>query len=140
MATYKGKAVTVNQPAQTFFDRISNLKSFQERLSELPEEARKQMGDVRFTDDEIVINAPGVGELVFKIVERIAPQRMRMQAQNSPVPFFIDINLKPVDENATEVSTNLDVEIPAMLRPLIGGKMQEAADKFSEMFQNFFGN
>lgn len=140
MAIYKGKAVTVDQPAQIFFDRISNLKSFQARLSELPEEARKQMGDVRFTDDEIVINAPGVGELVFKIVERIAPQSMRMQAQNSPVPFFIDIKLKPVDGNTTEVSTNLDVEIPTMLRPLIGGKMQEAADKFSEMFQNFFGN
>ena len=139
MSTYTGKPVTVAHSAEQLFDKISNLNAFQERLEQLPEEAKAKLGDVRFTDDEIIINAPAVGELRFKIVEKIRPELVKLTAENSPVPFYISMKLKPESEERTEMSTELDVEIPAMLRPLVGSKMQEAADKFSEMFQNFFG-
>ena len=34
----------------------------------------------------------------------------------------------------------IDVDIPVMLKPLVGGKMQEAADKFSEMLSTLFAS
>jgi len=139
MAKYSGKAVIVNQPINDIYNRISNLSSFQQRLDELPEEMRDKLGDVRFTDDKLIINAPAVGEITFVMAERVAPTLLRMTAENSPVPFNIVMNFTEKSPESTEVRTDLDVEIPAMLRPLVGGKMQEAADKFSEMFSNFFG-
>ena len=48
------------------------------------------------------------------------------------LPDFNIDNLKGV-ENDTEVASVIDVEIPAMLRPMIGGKLQEAAEKFNEL-------
>ena len=140
MAKYTGKTVTVNHPAQEIFDKVSNMSSFQERIDSLPQEAREKLGEVKFTDDRIIINAPGVGELNFKVVERESPTLIRLEAENSPVPFYIIMNFKAVNETTTDVTTSLDVEIPAMLRPLIGGKMQQAADKFSEMFSNLFNH
>lgn len=139
MAKYSGKAVMVNQPINDIYNRISNLSSFQQWLDELPEEMRDKLGDVRFTDDRLIINAPAVGEITFVMAERVAPTLLRMTAENSPVPFNIVMNFIEKSPESTEVRTDLDVEIPAMLRPLVGGKMQEAADKFSEMFSNFFG-
>lgn len=140
MAKYSGKAVVINHPAEEIFNRISDLNSFQERLDSLPAGAREKIGDVRFTADSIVITAAPVGEMTFSVTERTPSSMLRLTAANSPVPFEISIALKPVDENSTEVSTALDVEIPAMLRPMIGGKMQEAADKFSEMFTTLFAS
>ncbi len=140
MAKYTGKTVTVNQSAQVLFDKISNLNAFQQRLDELPAEAKNKLGDVRFTEDKIIINAPAVGELTFVVAEKVSPSLMRLSAENSPVPFNIIMNFEAKTETTTDVSTVLDVDIPAMLRPMVGGKMQEAADKFSEMFSNFFGN
>ncbi len=139
MAKYSGKAVMVSRPINDIYNKISNLSSFQQRLDELPEEMRDKLGDVRFTDDKLIINAPAVGEITFVMAERIAPTLLRMTAENSPVPFNIVMNFIEKTPESTEVRTDLDVEIPAMLRPLVGGKMQEAADKFSEMFSNFFG-
>lgn len=138
MATYKGKAAVVNQPAAVVYDKISNIGAFQERFDSLPEEAREKLGTVRFTNDSIVITAQPVGEITFKVVERYAPQKVRLEAEQSPVPFGITMFVNPKDENSAEVSSQLDVEIPAMLRPMVGGKLQEAADKFGELITIFF--
>lgn len=140
MAKYSGKTATVRQPINDIYNKVSNLNSFQQRLDELPEEARQKLGAVKFTDDRLIIQAPGVGEITFVVAERIEPTLLRLSAENSPVPFNIIMNFKEIDPATTEVATDLDVEIPAMLRPLVGGKMQEAADKFGEMFSNFFGS
>ena len=50
------------------------------------------------------------------------------------------IDITAIDESSSEVVTAIDVEIPAMLRPLIGGKMQEAANRFGEMIGKLNGN
>ncbi len=138
MAKYSGKAVTINRPAAELYNKISDLNAFQERLEQLPPEAREKLGDVKFTSDRMIINAPAVGEITFVIAERVAPSLLRLSAEKSPLPFDIVMNFTEKGPETTEVQTNLDVEIPAMLRPLVGGKLQQAADKFGEMFSNFF--
>lgn len=105
----------------------------------MPQEVKDRMGEVAFTDDKIIINAPAVGQLVFAITERQAPSLLRLSAENSPVPFFIVLNLTEETPESTRVNSEIEVEIPMMLRPLVGGKMQEAADKFAEMFTTLFG-
>lgn len=140
MATYSSKPVTVNHPIEEIYSKVSNLGAFQQRLETLPQEAKEKLGDVRFTNDSIIINAPAVGEIKFNVVERVSPSLVRLSAENSPVPFGIAIKLAEAAAGATTVGAYIDVEIPMMLKPLIGGKMQEAADKFGEMFATFFGS
>lgn len=139
MTKYSGKPAIVGRPQQQLFDRVSNLSSFQERLDEMPQEVKDRLGDVKFTDDKIIINAPAVGQLVFAVTEKVAPVLLKLEAENSPVPFFITLHFEPEGEESTKVSSDLEVEIPMMLRPMVGGKLQEAADKFSEMFTTLFG-
>lgn len=139
MTKYSGKPAIVAQPQQQIFDKVSNLSSFQERLDSMPQEVKDRLGDVKFTDDKIIINAPAVGQLVFAVTEKVAPEMLKLSAENSPVPFFITLHFEPETETTTKVNSDLEVEIPMMLRPMVGGKLQEAADKFSEMFTTLFG-
>lgn len=138
MAKYEGKPVTIDRPALDVYNSITNLGAYQARLDELPQEAREKIGSVRFTDNSIFIAAAPVGEIQFDVAEKIEPELMRLSAANSPVPFNIIIRIAPEGDAACKVATELDVDIPAMLRPMIGGKMQEAADKFSELISTFF--
>lgn len=138
MAKYSSKPVTIDAPIEDVFGKISNISAFQDRLDMVPAEERAKIGDVRFTDDSIIINAAPVGEMKFNVVERTAPSRIVLSAEQSPVPLLLSMNLTPAGENATAVVSDIDVEIPAMLKPLIGGKMQEAADKFGELLTTFF--
>lgn len=138
MSKYIGKPVDVAQPVADVFNKISDIGAYQARLDALPEEIRAKLGDVKFTDEAIVITAAPVGEIRFKVVEKKAPDVVRLEAEQSPVPFGIAIHTNAVDDNTTRVSSELEVDIPAMLRPMVGSKLQEAADKFSELMTAFF--
>ena len=133
MAKYASKPVAVNQPVEVLFARFSDVSLFQQRINENPEEERAKIGDVTFEADAICINTPQVGQLKFKVTERTAPGHIVFSAVGSPIPLAMMIDITATSESTSEVVTAIDVEIPAMLRPLIGGKMQEAADKFGEM-------
>ncbi len=59
---------------------------------------------------------------------------MRFLAETGIVPINVILDWNVVDAAATDVTATIDAEIPMMLRPLIGGKLQEAADQFGKMF------
>lgn len=132
MSKYRGKAVVVNGNVEDVFSKIANLGAYQQYVDNMPDDIKAKLGDVRFTDDSIVLNANPVGEIVLKQTRLESPSLIEMQAQNSPVPMALSIVTSPVGDS-TEVVPSIDVEIPAMLRPLVGGKLQEAADKMSEI-------
>ena len=138
MAKYKSESVKINQPVEAVYARLTNFSGFNERLAELPEEARAKLGDVKFGDDSIIINTPNVGEIAFTIIERKEPSLVKLGAANSPVPFDITVNLTPESAETTEAQTEINVEIPAMLKPLVGGKLQEAANQFGNMLSTMF--
>ncbi|MCH5319959.1 MAG: hypothetical protein J1E38_09685 [Paramuribaculum sp.] len=138
MAKYTSKPVTVSRPISEVYSGISNIGAYQEKLDSLPAEARAKLGDVKFTDDSIVITAPPVGEICFTVIERIEPSRVVLESAQSPVPLTLSVNLSEKDPSTTEIISEIDVEIPMFLKPMVGGKLQEAADQFGNMIKNFF--
>lgn len=140
MAKYESKPTAVNQPIEVLFDRFSDISLFQQRIDEIPAEERAKLGDVTFEADAICINTPQIGQLKFKVTQRNAPGHIVFSAVGSPIPLSMIIDITAINEYSSEVVTAIDVEIPAMLRPLIGGKMQEAANRFGEMIGKLNGN
>lgn len=138
MAKYKSKPVSISHPVEEVYDKISNIGAYQQKLDSLPEEVRAKLGEVRFEQDAIVITAAPVGEIRFEVRERIHPSCVKLAAMQSPVPLTLAVNLTPDTPDTTSAVSEIDVEIPAMLKPMIGGKMQEAADKFGELISTFF--
>lgn len=125
----------VNRPREVIFARLGDLSALGNHIDELPEEVRAQMGTVNFPDAEtLAFTAPGVGEMKFRIVERTAPSQVKFLADTGMMPIYVIIDLAENGTDATAVGATIEADIPMMLRPLIGGKLQEAADKFGEMF------
>lgn len=133
MATYKSKPTAVGRPAEAIFERFSDMTRLQEIMDRLPEEQRAMIGDVVFTQDSMKIRTPQIGEIAFGIKERVAPERIVFATESSPVPLEMAVLITPDGDEQSIVQTVIDVEIPAMLRPLIGPKLQEAADKFGSL-------
>ncbi|MCM1070126.1 MAG: hypothetical protein NC210_03465 [[Clostridium] fimetarium] len=133
MSTYKSKPTVVEKPAADLFDRFSDMTRLQSALDALTDEQRAQIGQVEFTADSIKIVTPQVGEIAFSVIERQAPSKIVFGTTSSPVPLTMKVDLKPLSETSTEVETVIDVDIPMMLRPMVGPYMQKAADKFGEL-------
>ena len=102
-------------------------------MNQLPQEQLSKIGEVRFTEDSIVIKAAAVGEITLKMTERVAPTHVKFAAAGVPVKMETSVNLSPASVDSTNLITELDVDVPAMLKPMVGPKMQEAADKMADM-------
>lgn len=133
MATYTGKTVTINRPAAVLFERFSTMDMLQQRVASLPDEVRDKMGEVRFESDRMIVVTPQVGEIAFAVKERTAPSRIVFTAVGAPVPLDLAVNFKETSAESTEVTTRIDVDIPMMLRPMVGPHLQKAADMFGDL-------
>ena len=133
MATYTSKPAVVGRPADAIAANFSDFRALEERLGQMPAEERQKVGDVKFEQDAIVITTPQVGAITLRAVER-TPRKVVMKAENSPVPMSITVDIEPIDADSCEVTGKMDVEIPAMLRPLVGPALQKAVDQFGNLF------
>ncbi len=136
MATYTGKPVTIKCQASDLFDRFSSMEALQQKIEDLPEDMKQQIGELRFDKDRLVIMTPQVGEVAFKVKERIAPEKVIFTAEGAPVPLDMTVNFTPKGETSTEVITRIDIDIPIMLKPMVDPHLQKAADKFGELMAN----
>lgn len=136
MSRYESKTVTVQKSAEEMFNRFADLSFFEKQLEQLPEDQRAKLGEVHFAPDSISIVTPQVGELKFEVIERHPNDKIVFGSPSSPIPLTMSVNFAEKAPDATDVTTVIDVEIPAMLRPFVGPKLQQAADKFGEMITN----
>lgn len=138
MATYSGKPVTLPRPIATVYEKVADLSQYKDLVDQLPEEQRERLSGVAFEGESIRMDAPAIGQLVFKITERVPTSRVSFSAEGCPVPLTLAVNLKEAGEDSTTITPSIKIDIPPMLRPFIGNKIQEAADKFGEVFTSIF--
>lgn len=142
MATFNAKPVLIHRTQAEVYQKLSNLGEYQRYVDQLPDDMRSKIGDVRFTPDAIIITSAPVGEIVLNVTDRREPHGLTLTAQNSPVPMSVEVNLAQDgnDPNTTVLNTSIAVEVPAMLKPLIAPKMDEAANRLGEMLGNLFNS
>ena len=129
MAIYKGKAVRVETTPEAIAARFSDLSTLEGLLEKLPEEQRKNIGQVSFEKAAIVVNNPKVGNVRMEVQE--CTTESIVLGAGGMLPMTINVNLKGVEDNAaTEIETAIDINIPVMLRPLVSPHLQQAADQF----------
>lgn len=133
MAVYKSKPVTVGRSANEMYERLSDLSRLQGSLEQLPEEQRAKIGNVQFSSDSIRIQTPQVGEIAFKIIEKVEPEKVVFGTESSPVPLTMTLVVAPLTDSSSTVGAEINVEIPAMLRPLVGPQLQKAADQLGSL-------
>lgn len=138
MAVYSGKPVTIGRNIDDIYAKVSDLSQYKEMVESLPADQREKLSGVEFRGDAFKMDAPGVGELVFKIIERTAPTHVGLNAEGCPIPLKLSLDLTDVDGESTRLTPRIEMQIPPMLRPFIGNKIQEAADKFGEVFTSLF--
>lgn len=132
MAKYTGKTARVSVAPSVIVAKFDDLSVMSDHTNSIPEEQRAKIGDVRFEKDAIIIKNPHIGEMAFNVVKR-SPDAVVFKAEGM-IPLTISVLVAGVDDDtATDVTTMLDIEIPAMLKPLIGGKLQQVADTFGEL-------
>ena len=133
MAKFESKPCVIDAPAEKVFSKLDDLTKLRDMIDKLPEEAKSKIGDVTFEKDSISINTQQVGTIKFVVKERIKPQKIVFGTESSPVPLTLTTLLHATGDDKTEITAQTDVDVPAMLKPMISSPMQKATDQFATL-------
>ena len=135
MAIYSSTPVSLKAPAEQVFERLSNFENLRELLNKVPadkvpEDKRQMFENLKITADTIEIPGAPMGNLIFRMTERVAPTLIRLQGEGIPIEMALVLHIKPIDASTSSANVDIDINIPAMLKPMIGGQIQKIADQF----------
>ncbi len=127
-------------PASTVFEKYSDLEGLGELLKNVPEgyasaDQMQMLSKIRVTSDTIVIPGGPVGEITLRVVERQAPTLIRLEGVGTPVPLGMSLHIVPLTPETCETYVQIDLQIPAIMKPMVNGPMQKMVDQFGQMMR-----
>ncbi len=131
MATYKSSKETIAAPAERVYEKLSDLENLRNVIENIPEDKipadkRGMMEQIKITSDSISLPAGPVGEIRLK-TSRLEPY----SGIGTPVPLSLGVHIDSKGDTESEVQVLLDIDIPMMLKPMVGGTLQKMVDQFA---------
>lgn len=140
MANYKSEPVNLAYPAETVFDKLSNLEGLGEMLQnvpagQIPADQMQMLGQIKATSDTISFPGGPVGNITLRVVERVRPTLIRLEGAGTPVPMSLTLFVTPLTPDTCQAHVEIDLKIPAMLKPMVNGPMQKMTSQFAQMLR-----
>lgn len=140
MPTYKSSARLIYAPAEKVYNKLSNLEGLKSIIANIPDSAvpddkRDLLDGIKVTPDSISFPAGPVGEITLKLVEKISPSLIKLQGVGTPVALGMQLQIASLSDSQCEADVAIDIDIPKMMAPMIGGTIQKMADQFADVIE-----
>jgi len=125
-STFESAVKTINAGEQDIFAVLSDLRNAEKLKDRIPQDKVK---DVQFEQDSISFVVEPVGKLSLKVIEQEPCKTIKFAGENSPVDFFVWIQLKETGEN----DTKMKITLKADLNPIIKMMASKPLEQFVNM-------
>lgn len=147
MAKYESKIKQINAPVANVYAMLSNLENLRPMLenarnSEVVREKIREAGqdpaqldrlkDVTLTPDRISFPAPMVGEVALAVVEREENKCIKFQTEQSPVPFYVWIQMLPVTETTSKMKVTAEADLNPFVKAMVQKPLQQGVEQIAE--------
>lgn len=146
MSRYVSDVKIINAAQANVYAKLSDLSHLQVMKDNMPAELKAQIkakfaeetkgkaeiSHMAFTTDTASCRVSGF-EVCMRIIDREELKTVKFAADNSPVPMTLWIQMLSAGAYETKIKVTIDVDIPFYLKPMIGGKLEGAADQLAEM-------
>ncbi|MBP1677535.1 MAG: hypothetical protein H6Q20_2094 [Bacteroidetes bacterium] len=131
MTTYESEIKTISSNEEMVFGILSDLNNL-EKLAGNPE-LNDKVKDLQFDADSCSFAVDGFGRIGFRITNREPFKTIKLESDNAPVQVQAWIQLKQVAENDTKMKLTLQAELPAMIKMMVGNKLQQGINTIAEL-------
>lgn len=132
MEKYESKIKVVKASATDLYSALSDLSRIKDAL---PAQASEVAKDAQFSADECSFTVDKIGRVAISIAEK-TPASLVKYALKAAMPvsanLFMQIKNAPDADGESRLKVTMMADIPMMLRPLVGSKLQEVVDKIAE--------
>lgn len=128
MTEFVSEIKQIPQNDERIYAMLSDLSNLERIKDRIPQDKIK---DFEFDSDSCSFSVSPVGKITFEIVDREPCKTIKFQTTNSPVPLFLWIQLKQVQEMDTRMRLTVRAELNSFLKPMVSKPLQDALDKIS---------
>ena len=128
MTEFVSEIKQIPQNDERIYAMLSDLSNLERIKDRIPQDKIK---DFEFDSDSCSFSVSPVGKITFQIVDREPCKTIKFQTTNSPVPLFLWIQLKQVQEMDTRMRLTVRAELNSCLKPMVSKPLQDALDKIS---------
>lgn len=138
MEKYSSDSHIVNYNINSVFNALTNPARYKQIIEEnkekAPEAVRQHLDSIQMEEGKIIIQSPmGPVTLAVDNNSSVVPTRIVYTALNSPVKVALEIDLRQVDDNTTEETATLALDLPFFMAKMVAPKLKEGAEKFGQM-------
>ena len=131
MTTYESELKTISSSGEMVFNILSDLNNLQ-KLASSPVFSEKAK-DMIFDADSCSFAVDGFGRVGFRILERIPHSLIKMTSDNAPVSISVNVLIEPLTENECTMKLVLFAELPAMIKMMLGSKLQDGVNAIADL-------
>ena len=128
MTEFVSEIKQIPQNDERIYAMLSDLSNLERIKDRIPQDKIK---DFEFDSDSCSFSVSPVGKITFQIVDREPCKTIKFRTTNSPVPLFLWIQLKQVQEMDTRMRLTVRAELNSFLKPMVSKPLQDALDKIS---------
>ena len=129
MSKFESSIKQINYPVEAVYRNISDLSNLERIRDRIPED---KIDDFQFDSDSVQVKVDPVGVIKLRIIDREENKCVKFEAEQSPVPFNVWVQVLPVDEATSKMKVTVDADIPFMLKGLVSGPLQDGVEKIAD--------
>ena len=129
MSKFESSIKQINYPVEAVYRNISDLSNLERVRDRVPED---KLQDFQFDSDSVQVSVDPVGVIKLRIIEREENKCVKFEAEQSPLPFNLWIQVLPVTAETSKMKVTVKADIPFMLKGLVSGPLQDGVEKIAD--------
>ena len=129
MSKFESSIKQINYPVEAVYRNISDLSNLERVRDRIPED---KIDDFQFDSDSVQVKVDPVGVIKLRIIDREENKCVKFEAEQSPVPFNVWVQVLPVSETESKMKVTVKADIPFMLKGMVAGPLQDGVEKIAD--------
>ena len=129
MTKFESSIKQIPYPVENVYRNLSDLNNLERVRDRIPED---KLQDFQFDSDSVQVSVAPVGTIKLRIIEREENKCVKFEAEQSPLPFNLWIQVLPVNEAESKMKVTVKADIPFMLKGMVAGPLQDGVEKIAD--------
>ena len=130
MTKFESSIKQIPYAVEDVYRNISDLSNLERVRDRVPQD---KLQDFEFDSDSVQVSVAPVGTIKLRIVEREENKCVKFEAEQTPIPFNLWIQVLPVTESTSKMKVTVKADIPFMLKGMVAGPLQDGVEKIADV-------
>jgi len=129
MTKFESSVKQIPYPVEDVYRNINDLSNLERVRDRVPQD---KLQDFQFDSDSVQVSVSPVGTIKLRICEREENKCVKFETEQSPMPFYLWIQVLPVTATESKMKVTVKADIPFMLKGMVSGPLQDGVEKIAD--------